>query len=61
VDVFNIMYVTTSCGLLGHMMQKGYNWILAGDTLLTADNPIERGNAALFRRLCLTALKPPAA
>jgi biotin synthase len=38
----------------------GANSIFVGDTLLTADNPTEREDAALFRRLGLTALEPPA-
>jgi biotin synthase len=35
----------------------GANSIFVGDTLLTADNPTEREDAALFRRLGLTALE----
>jgi biotin synthase len=36
----------------------GANSIFVGDTLLTAGNPSEREDAALFRRLGLTALAP---
>jgi biotin synthase len=37
----------------------GANSIFVGDTLLTADNPTEREDAALFRRLGLRALEAP--
>jgi biotin synthase len=36
----------------------GANSIFVGDTLLTAENPTESEDAALFRRLGLTALEP---
>jgi biotin synthase len=36
----------------------GANSIFVGDTLLTAGNPTEREDAALFRRLGVTALQP---
>jgi biotin synthase len=36
----------------------GANSIFVGDTLLTAENPTESVDAALFRRLGLTALEP---
>jgi biotin synthase len=38
----------------------GANSIFVGDTLLTAENPTEPADAALFRRLGLTALEPTA-
>jgi biotin synthase len=38
----------------------GANSIFVGDTLLTADNPTEREDAALFRRLGLKTLEPAA-
>ena len=37
----------------------GANSIFVGDTLLTADNPSEDHDGALFRRLGLKPLEPP--